>query len=57
MDWVNMPTLDIIEDSFFVPLADLNVSETLVFLGAIHNNTTFKARLKVAQKYLPKFGL
>jgi hypothetical protein len=57
MDWVNIPTLDVIEDSFFAPLADLNFSETRVFLGAIHNNTTLKARLKVAQKYLPKFGL
>ena len=57
MDWVNIPTLDVIEDRFFAPLADLNFSETRVFLGAIHNNTTLKARLKVAQKYLPKFGL
>ena len=57
LDWINIPTLDVTEDSFFAPLADLNYLETRVFLGAIHNNATLEARLKVAQKYLPNFGL
>ena len=57
LDWINIPTLDVTEDSFFAPLADLNYRETRVFLGAIHNNATLEARLKVAQKYLPNFGL
>jgi hypothetical protein len=57
VDWVHVPTLDTTADEFYAPLADLDARGARVYLGAIHNLSTLDARLKVARKYLPDFGL
>lgn len=57
VDWVHIPTLDTLNDAFYAPLAKLAVSGARVYLGAIHNMTTLPARLEIARRYLPEFGL
>jgi hypothetical protein len=56
-DWVHIPTLDTIDDAFYAPLAGLEAKGARVYLGAIHNMTTLAARLAVARRFLPEFGL
>jgi catechol 2,3-dioxygenase-like lactoylglutathione lyase family enzyme len=57
VDWIHLPVLDRSDDAFFAPLARLEPQGARVYLGAIHNMGTFVARLAVARKYLPAFGL
>jgi len=55
--WVHIPVLNTTEDKFYAPLARLKANGADVYLGAIHSMPTLKARLDVARKYLPRFGL
>jgi len=57
VDWVHIPTLDRADDAFYAPLARLDPRGARVYLGAIHNMSTLKARLDAARKFLPDFGL
>jgi hypothetical protein len=57
VDWVHIPTLDTTDEAFYAPLAKLQPAGARVYLGAIHNMATLKARVDVARKYLPAFGL
>jgi len=57
VDWVHIPTLDRADDAFYAPLARLDARGARVYLGAIHNMGTLKARLDTARKFLPEFGL
>jgi hypothetical protein len=57
VDWVHIPTLDTVDESFYTPLARLDARGARVFLGAIHNMATLRERLAVARKFLPSFGL
>ena len=57
VDWVHIPTLDTLKEAFYAPLADLDVKGARVYLGAIHNMATLKARLDIARAFLPQFGL
>jgi len=57
VDWVHIPTLDTLKEAFYAPLADLDVKGARVYLGAIHNIATLKARLDIARAFLPQFGL
>jgi hypothetical protein len=57
VDWVHIPTLDTTAEAFYAPLAKLQPAGARVYLGAIHNMATLKARVDVARKYLPAFGL
>jgi hypothetical protein len=57
VDWVHIPTLDTLDQAFYAPLANLDVKDARIDLGAIHNMSTFKARLDTARKFLPEFGL
>ena len=57
VDWVHIPTLDVTDDAFYAPLANLDVAGARVYLGAIHNMATLEPRLAVARQYLPDFGL
>ncbi len=57
VDWVHIPTLDTTDDAFYAPLANLDAKGARIYLGAIHNMATLGARLAVARKYLPDFGL
>lgn len=57
IDWVHIPTLDTSDEAFYAPLANLDVKGARIYLGAIHNMSTLQARLDIARKFLPEFGL
>jgi hypothetical protein len=57
VDWVHIPTLDTLNKAFYAPLANLDAKGARIYLGAIHNMTTLKARLDIAREFLPDFGL
>jgi hypothetical protein len=57
VDWVHIPTLDTLNEAFYAPLANLDAKGARIYLGAIHNMTTLKARLDIARQFLPDFGL
>jgi hypothetical protein len=57
VDWVHIPTLDVLDQAFYAPLANLDVKGARIYLGAIHNMATLKPRLDIARKFLPEFGL
>jgi len=55
--WVHIPVLDTTTNTFYAPLAGLKSGGADVYLGAIHSMGTLRARIDVARKYLPRFGL
>jgi hypothetical protein len=57
VDWVHIPTLDTTDEAFYAPLARLDAKGARVYLGAIHTMATLKARVDVARRFLPAFGL
>jgi hypothetical protein len=60
VDYVHMPVLQKPEESFFAPLADLEIRDTTVFLGMVHHTDgidDFRRRRDLARKYLPEFGI
>jgi hypothetical protein len=57
VDWIHIPVLNTTDERFYAPLAGLEARGADVYLGAIHSMPTLKARLDVARKYLPRFGL
>jgi hypothetical protein len=57
VNWVHIPVLNTTEEKFYAPLASLKAKGADVYLGAIHSMPTLKARIDVARKYLPRFGL
>ena len=57
VDWVHIPTLNRSDDAYYAPLANLRAGETRIFLGMIHNMSTFAERLAAARRHLPDFGV
>jgi hypothetical protein len=57
VDWIHIPALDTTDEKFYAPLKDLEPKGARVYLGMIHHAATLRARLEVAQKFLPEFGL
>lgn len=61
VDWVHMPVpRDRSDEAYFVPLNNLDVGDTRVFLGLVHYTDGTAGSLKraeVAKKYLPDFGI
>jgi hypothetical protein len=57
VDWIHIPTLDRVDDAFYAPLTRLDAKGARTYLGAIHNMATLAARVAVARKFLPEFGL
>jgi hypothetical protein len=57
VDWIHIPVLPDVADSFFVPLKNLKPRGARVYLGVIHHMDGFKERLALARKYLPEFGI
>ena len=57
VDWVHVPLLNRMEESFYAPLANLRPQGARVFLGLIHNMDTLEQRIALARKYWPDFGL
>ena len=57
VDWIHIPVLDGVGESFFAPLKDLRPRDARVYLGLVHHMEGFEARLAAARKYLPEFGV
>jgi hypothetical protein len=57
VDWIHLPVLPDVPESFFAPLQNLKPRGARVYLGVIHNMDGFKDRIALARKYLPEFGL
>ena len=57
IDWVHIPTLDTVADSFYAPLRALKPDGARIYLGLIHSMNTFRERLAAARRHLPDFGL
>lgn len=59
VDYVHMPIVQDPDAAFFAPLADLDIGETKVFLGLIHENDVegFPRRLALARERLTDFGV
>ena len=57
IDWVHIPVLNRTDDAFYAPLARLAAPQARIYLGMIHSMESFGARLAVARKFVPDFGL
>ena len=60
VDYVHMPVVRKPAEAFFAPLSDLDVGDTLVFLGMVHHTDAiddFRRRRDLARPYLPEFGI
>ena len=57
IDWLHIPALDSVEDSFYAPLGKLTPGSTKIYLGMVHHMDTFERRLVIARRYLSSFGL
>ncbi|SRR5579875_1341313 len=60
VDFVHIPTLDTLDESYYAPLKDLQVGGSRVYLGSIHamgDLNRFRKRLEITRQYLPQFGL
>jgi hypothetical protein len=60
VNFLHIPTLNTIDDNYYRPLRHLEVGDSRVYLGLIHNmddRARFSQRLEMARKHLPSFGL
>jgi hypothetical protein len=57
VDWIHIPVLPDVGESFFAPLKNLKPRGARVYLGVIHHMNGFKERIALARKFLPEFGL
>jgi len=60
VDFVHIPTLDTLEESYYAPLKELNIGSSNLYLGSIHHMgdlSRFRKRLELAHKFVPRFGL
>lgn len=57
VDWIHIPVLPDVGETFFVPLKNLKPRGTRVYLGVVHHMNGFKERLALARKYLSDFGV
>jgi hypothetical protein len=57
VNWIHIPTLDSVDDTFYAPLANLDVKGARVYIGIIHSMKSFDQRLSLVRRFLPEFGL
>jgi hypothetical protein len=57
VDWIHIPVLPDVPDSFFAPLKNLKARGARVYLGVVHHMDGFKERIAQARRFLPEFGL
>lgn len=57
VDWIHIPVLPDVKESFFAPLKNLKPRGARVYLGVVHNMSGFKERIAMARKYLSDFGV
>ena len=56
VDWVHIPVLPDVKESFFAPLKDLRPRGARVYLGVINHMDGLMERIALARKFLPEFG-
>lgn len=59
IDYMHMPVIPEPDEAFFTPLDDLDVGDTRIFLGMIHEDgaDAFRRRLELARPHLSDFGI
>jgi hypothetical protein len=57
VDWIHIPVLPDVGESFFAPLKSLKPRGARVYLGVVHHMDGFKDRIAMARKFLPDFGV
>src|SRR5262249_34629533 len=60
LDYLHMPVARHPDDAFFAPLRDLDIGDTFVYLGLIHDTDGvggFRDRMALARRYLDDFGV
>lgn len=59
IDYLHMPVVQDPDPSFFAPLDDLDVGDTKIFLGMIHEDSpnAFRRRMELARAHLSDFGV
>jgi hypothetical protein len=57
VDWIHIPVLPDVKESFFAPLRNFRPRGARVYLGVVHHMGGFKERIALARKYLPEFGV
>jgi len=57
VDWIHIPVLPDVGESFFAPLKNLKPRGARVYLGVVHHMDGFKDRMAMARKFLPDFGV
>jgi hypothetical protein len=61
LDYVHMPVIKDPSDAFFAPLGDLDIGDTKVYLGLVHEGEDgiepFRRRLNAAREHLSSFGI
>ena len=56
-DWIHIPALDRTDEAFYAPLERVETGGARIYLGMIHSMETLAARVAVARKFVPDFGL
>lgn len=60
VDYIHMPVVPDPDEAFFAPLAALDVGDTAINLGMIHDADGldgFRRRAELARRHLPRFGV
>lgn len=57
VDWMHIPLIATLKESFYAPLAKLEPRDARVYFGLIHNMDTLAQRVELAKKFWPDFGL
>ena len=60
VDFIHIPILDTEDESYFAPLRELDVGDTKIYFGTIHDlgrKDSFKRRLEILRRYVPQVRL
>ncbi len=57
VDWLHVPAAPSPDDNYYAPLAALEPQGARIYLGLIHNMPDFAARLALARRHWPDFGI
>lgn len=60
VDYIHIPILDTEDESYFAQLRELDVGDTKIYFGTVHDlghKDLFKRRLEILRRYVPQFGL
>jgi hypothetical protein len=57
VDWMHIPLANILDQTYYAPLANLDLRGARLYLGLIHHMESFETRLALTRKYCEDFGL